>query len=174
MPPAITHLGIPLTTPARTILDLAATIYSDNAFRRTVHEAQVQEKVTIEQLQREAHTGRPGAPRLAAEIAEGAKPTRSGLEDWTVELLHRHHLPPFQTNVHPPGTPDWVEVDVLFPAERLVIEVDGRRWHSTPIRKRTDARKQAILEVAGFRVLRVSEDDDEAAVVARVLLQLGR
>jgi hypothetical protein len=172
--PVTTHLDIPVTTPARTVLDLAATLYSDNAFRRMVHEAQVQEKVTIEQLQCEARTGRPGAPRLAAEIADGAKPTRSGLEDWAVELLRCHDFPPFETNVHPPGTPVWVEVDVLFPAERLVIEVDGGRWHSTPFRRRSDARKQAIVEAAGFRVLRVSEDDDEAAVVARVLLQLGR
>jgi very-short-patch-repair endonuclease len=166
-----THLDIPVTTPARTIVDLAATMYSDQGFRRVVHEAQVQEKVTIEQLQREVRPGRPGARRLAVEIADGAKPTRSGFEDRVVELLRGHHLPRFETNVHPPGTPQWVEVDVLFPNEKLVIEVDGARYHSTRFRKESDASKRAILEAAGYRVLRVGEGDD---VVALVLLELGR
>jgi very-short-patch-repair endonuclease len=181
VPPLTTHLGIPVTTAARTVRDLAATMYSDKAFRRVVHEAQVQEKVTIEQLQREARTGRPGTPRLAAEIADGAKPTRSGFEDWAVQLLRRHGFPPFQTNVHPPGTPDWVEVDVLFPAEKLVVEVDGDRFHSTPFRREFDARKQVIVEEAGYRVLRLDDGDAqperEADVVARVrreLLQVSR
>jgi hypothetical protein len=172
--PTTSHLGILLTTAARTVLDLAATMYSDNAFRRVVHEAQVQEKVTIDQLQREVRTGRPGAPRLAAEIADGAKPTRSGFEDWAVEVLRRHDFPPFETNVHPPGTPKWVEVDVLFRAQKLVIEVDGDRFHRTRFRREFDAHKQAIVEAAGYRLLRVSEDDGEADVAARVLLQLGR
>jgi very-short-patch-repair endonuclease len=60
---------------------------------------------------------------------------------------------------------------VLFPAERLVIEVDGDRYHSTRFRKESDRRKQVIVEAAGYRVLRVREQDD---VVARVLLELGR
>ena len=170
----ITRLDIPVTTPARTIMDLAATMYSDQAFRRVVHEAQVQNEVTIEQLRRELRPGRSGAPRLAAEIAHGARPTRSGFEDRVVELLRGYHLPPFETNVHPPGTPHWVEVDVLFPTEKLVIEVDGDRYHSTPFRREFDARKQAIVEAAGYRVLRVTEDDREVDVRARVLLQLGR
>jgi very-short-patch-repair endonuclease len=167
--PITTHLDIPVTTPARTILDLAATMYSDRGFRRVVHEAQSQNKVTIAQLKREVRPGRPGAPRLAAEIADGPKPTRSGFEDWLVEVLRRHDFPPFETNVHPPGTPDWVEVDVLFRAQKLVIEVDGDRFHSTPFRRESDARKQAIVEAAGFRVLRVCEEDGEATVVTRVL-----
>src|SRR5207302_5626115 len=122
----------------------------------------------------EVRPGRPGAARLAAEIADGAKPTHSGFEDWTVQLLRRHNFPPFETNVHPPGTPNWVEVDVLFRAQKLVIEVDGDRFHSTPFRREFDARKQAILEAAGYRVLRVSEGDGEAYVVAHVLLHLRR
>ena len=165
-----THVDIPVTTPARTLLDLAATMYSDNAFRRVVHEAQVQRKVTVAELRAEIRPRCRGAARLAAEIEDGEKPTRSGFEDWAVELLRHHDFPPFDTNVHPPGTPEWVEVDVLFRAEKLVIEVDGDRFHSTAFRREFDARKQAIVEAAGYRVLRI----DEAAVATRVLLQLGR
>lgn len=168
-PPATsTQLGIPVTAPARTIADLAATMHSDNAFRRVVHEAQVQHEVTIAELRAELRPGAFGATRLAAEIAQGPAPTRSGFEDRVVELLRRHDLPPFETNVHPPGTPDWVEVDVLFRAERLVIEVDGGRYHSTPFRQEFDARKQAVVGAAGYRVLRVGEEDGEEDVLARV------
>jgi hypothetical protein len=124
-------------------------------------------------LREERRAGRPGAARLAAEIADGATPTRSGFEDWAVELLRRHDFPPFETNVHPPGTPAWVEVDVLFPAEKLVIEVDGDRYHSTSFRRELDARKQSILEAAGHPVLRVCEDDGEANLIARVRSQLS-
>jgi very-short-patch-repair endonuclease len=176
-----THHGIPVTTAGRTLLDLAAIMYSDHAFRRVVHEAQVQKKVGITELQGELERARPrfpGAARLAAEIADGPKPTRSGFEDWAVELLRRHDFPTFQTNAHPPGTPDWVEVDVLFAPQRLVIEVDGGRYHSTPFRRALDARKQEIVERAGYRVLRLGDEDSEpereADVVARVLLKLGR
>jgi very-short-patch-repair endonuclease len=171
--PITTHLDIPVTTPARTIVDLAGTMYSDHGFRRVVHEAQVQNKVKIADLRDEFRPRCPGAARLAAEIADGARPTRSGFEDWAVEVLRRHDFPPFETNVHPPGTPNWVEVDVLFRAQKLVIEVDGDRYHSTPFRREFDARKQLILEAAGHRVLRVCEHDGEANVTARVQSQLS-
>jgi hypothetical protein len=173
MPATTTHLGIPVTIPARTVADLASTMHSDNAFRRVVHEAQVQGKVAIAGLRGELRPGAWGATRLAAEIAHGPTPTRSGFEDRVVDLLRRQDFPPFETNVHPPGTPGWVEVDVLFRDQKIVIEVDGDRYHSTPFRREFDARKQAILEAAGYRVVRTSEDDVEVDVVARVLLELG-
>ncbi len=170
-----THLGIRVTTPARTILDLAGAMYSDNAFRRVIHEAQVQKKVTLAELQAEVARARlrcPGAARLAAEIADGPKPTRSGFEDWAVELLRRHNFPPFETNVHLAGTPDWVEVDILFPHQKLVIEVDGDRYHATRFRRESDAHKQAIVEAAGCCVIRLGEEDAlparEPQVVARI------
>jgi very-short-patch-repair endonuclease len=172
-----THLDIRVTTPVQTLFDLAATMRSDSAFRRVAHEAQVQEKVTVAQLRADLDGLRPrcpGAARLAAEIAHGPRPTRSSFEDRIVELLRRDDVPPFETNVHPPGTPDWVEVDILFRAQKLVIEVDGGRYHSTPYRRELDARKQAFVEAAGYRVLRVRDEDSDAEVVARVLLQLGR
>jgi very-short-patch-repair endonuclease len=143
-------------------------MYSDHAFRRVVHEAQVQGKVTIAGLREEVRPRCPGAARLAVEMADGAKPTRSGFEDWVVELLRRHDLPPFETNAHPPGTPNWVEVDVLFGTQKLVIEVDGDRYHSTSFRREFDLRKRAIVEAAGYGVLRVSEADGEANVITRV------
>jgi very-short-patch-repair endonuclease len=118
-----------------------------------------------------------GIHRLRAEIADGAKATRSGLEDDMVSLLRRHDAPSFETNVHVPGTPAWVEVDVLFRAQKLVIEVDGTRWHSTPFRRERDAYKQSLVEAAGHRVIRFTDDDvtanREMQTMSQVWLALG-
>ncbi len=171
-PPTKTVNNIPVTTPSHTVLDCAATMYSDRAFRRLVHEAEAQRKTNPAELQAEIDRfpDHPGAARLAAEIADGSKPTRSGLEDDVVEILRRHDFPPFDTNVHIPGTPDWVEVDILFRADNLAIEVDGGPWHATQFRRKLDAHKQALVEAAGVRVMRLTEDDveNERQTLARV------
>ena len=175
------HRGIPVTTPARTIRDLAGVMYSERAFRRLVHEALAQRIVDLATLQAEIDRAGPrrrGIRRLRAEIADGAKPTRSGLEDDMVEILRRHDLPSFETNVHVPGTPAWVEVDVLFAAQQVVIEVDGGPWHSTPFRRDLDAYKQKLVEATGHRVIRFTEDDveprSETQTMTRVWRALGR
>jgi hypothetical protein len=168
------HHGIPVTTAARAVLDCAATMRSDRAFRRLVHEAEVQEKTNADRLNAELDLskGRPGAPRLRSELADGDKPTRSDLEDYVVELLRRHDFPPFETNAHPPGTPDWVEVDVRFVNQRVVIEADGGRFHDTKFRRKFDARKQAIVEAAGYRMIRLTEEDAAAAYESRTVARI--
>jgi hypothetical protein len=111
-------------------------------------------------------------PRCTQTVDHDPTPTRSGLEDANVELLRRHDFPSYDTNVHPPGTPAWVEVDVLFRERKLVIEVDGERWHGTAYRRRLDAHKQSILELAGYEVLRFTEleldPESEARTVALI------
>jgi very-short-patch-repair endonuclease len=154
--------GLRVTTPARTALDLAATLPDQNVFERAVHEALVQEVTDLRRLQAEIDRAGPrarGAARLAADIADGAKPTRSGLEDWGVRLLRRRHFPAFETNVHPPGTPRGINVDVLFIPQRFVIEFDGDKYHRTAYRRKRDAAKQEIVEGANYRMLRLNDDD---------------
>ncbi len=167
--------GVPITTPARTIADLATVVYSDHAYRRAVHEAQAQRLVTQSRL--EAQLARRPCRRLAEIIADGPRPTRSELEDAVDELLARHGLLAPHTNARIPGLPDWVEVDFFYPAQRLVIEADGARFHDTPIRQAADRRKQSLLEGHGLRVLRLrwedAEPDREALTVARVRHALG-
>ena len=177
-PPTTTVKGIPVTTASHTILDCSETMYSQRAFRRLVHEAEVQGKTNPDELRAEIERcpGHRGAPRLQAEIADGPKPTRSGMEDDVVEILRRRDFPPFETNVHVPGTPDWVEADVFFRAHNLVIEVDGGPWHATKFRRKLDAYKQALIEAAGVRVMRLTEDDvaNEPRTVVRVGSALKR
>jgi very-short-patch-repair endonuclease len=155
--------GVPVTTPARTLDDLAAVgTCSDAAFRRAVHEAQSLGRVTHEKLMRTS------SPRLAKLIAPGPRPTRSDLEDAVDDLLARHGLRPPQTNVTIAGH----EVDFLYPEQGVVIEADGARFHDTPLRQAQDRRKQAVLEAHGLRVLRLRWEDtlpvQEPETVARV------
>ena len=49
-------------------------------------------------------------------------------------------------------------MDFFFPEFRLVVEADGGRYHDTPHRRREDAKKQALLEAHGYRVIRVNWD----------------
>jgi len=159
--------GIPVTSAAGTVIDLAGTVRTDRAFRRAVHEAQVQQKLAFADLALEfdrTPPTMPGRKRILTELKAGATPTRSGFEDWTVDLLRAGDHPPFVTNAQPPGTPDWVEVDIWFPAQRLAIEVDGDRYHATPWRRERDESKRATVRSAGHSALVVADEDGTDAV----------
>jgi Transcriptional regulator, AbiEi antitoxin/REase_MTES_1575 len=155
LPPTdITHRsGIPTTTPARTLLDLA-DLLPHRALERAVHEAEVQRIVDhpLLRAQIERASGRQAATTLAAIINPGPAPTRSELEDRALALFRGHGLP--EPLINP--TIQGIEVDFLFREARLVVEVDGDRHHRTPFARRNDADKQARLEVAGYRVLRLT------------------
>lgn len=150
--------GLAVTTPARTLLDLADVLPGDRALRRAVHEAQVQRRVNLDQLrgQLRGAIGRRGAPRLAAIVTAGPAPTRSELEDVTLELLRGHGFPEPEVNVRLHNLPVPVEVDFLFSELALVVEVDGARYHETEVARQADARKHAMLEAAGLRVIRLT------------------
>ncbi|HEY8764916.1 MAG TPA: type IV toxin-antitoxin system AbiEi family antitoxin domain-containing protein [Solirubrobacteraceae bacterium] len=154
--------GVPVTTAARTLNDLASVLRSDAAMKRAAHEAQSLGRVTHAQIEAVAN------PRLAKLIAPGPRPTRSELEDAVDDLLTRHGLRPPQTNVTIAGH----EVDFLYPEHGVVIEADGARYHDTPLRQAQDRRKQAVLESHGLRVLRLRWEDTrpehEAQTVDRV------
>src|SRR5262249_45926658 len=133
----------------------------DHKFRRLVHEAFVQKRVTPGLLLAEIKRspGHPGAPRVLAEIADGAKPTRSGKEDDLVEILRRGGAAPCATNAHVPGTPRWVGADVVFLGHKLVIELDCSPWHETPVRREFDACKRGLISDVGFGVLVLGDED---------------
>jgi len=149
--------GIPITTVARTLLDLAE-VAGDRTLRRAVREAYVQRRVDERALRDVLgrSRGRHGAPRLAAIVASGFVPTRSELEDRVLDLLLAHGLPRPAVNVVLPGLARRVEVDFLFEDARLVVEADGARFHDNRLARDADAARQAMLEAAGFRVVRVN------------------
>jgi very-short-patch-repair endonuclease len=143
--------GIQITTPARTLLDLADVLLP-RALERAVHEAEVQHLVDHRQLREQLEQCNGRSRKLATVIADGPTTTRSELEDRALDLFRRHGLPKPQTNVHVQG----IEVDFLFADAHLVVETDGDRYHRTAFARRNDADKQARLEAAGYRVIRLT------------------
>jgi very-short-patch-repair endonuclease len=81
------------------------------------------------------------------------------LEDRFVELVERANLPFPRLNVLVDGERLQHEVDAFWPSQRLVVQLDGFAYHRTRRDRERDAGTDADLELAGFRVLRLTWDD---------------
>jgi very-short-patch-repair endonuclease len=147
------HHGIPVTTIARTLIDVADTL-DDAALARAVNEARVIHRIQLNELARRlAETrGRRGAHRLRSFVDSPAAPTRSALEDAFLSFTERHQLPRPEVNQRIAG----YEVDMLWRSERLVAELDGRRFHDHLDGFERDRDKDANLMAAGYRVIRIT------------------
>lgn len=149
-----TRRDIPVTTVARTLLDLAA--HHPRRLGRAVERAEQERVFDLREVEAvlDRHRGRPGTRRLCAAIAawRPAPLLRSDLERRFHALCERHGLPRPQVNTTLLG----YEVDFLWPDEGLIVEVDGPH-HATPTKKAADGERDAILLVEGFRTLRFGE-----------------
>jgi very-short-patch-repair endonuclease len=167
--------GLRVTTPARTLLDLAAVTPQD-LLERLTEEALVQRLVTEREIRGTAAraAGRPGVRKLreVIELLDEPSFTRSEAEKRLRSLVRAAELPLPLMNVRRIG---W-EVDAVWDAQRLVVEVDGRKFHDTGRQFERDRRKDADLVLAGFRVLRFTWrrlTREPAAVVAIIAAALA-
>jgi very-short-patch-repair endonuclease len=153
---ATRHKGIHITTPARTLIDLAA-ILDYRTLRRAVREAQ-RNLVTIRQILTELDRLGPrrGTANLTKILATGHAPTRSELEDAVLDLILAGGFQ--HPDVNRPLHIDNLRVipDFRWPDQHLVIEADGAEWHDDRLTREDDAERQAILEASGERVIRVT------------------
>jgi very-short-patch-repair endonuclease len=97
--------------------------------------------------------------------------TRSELEKAFVRLVAEHHLdPPPRINAHIAT----FEVDALWPAHRLAVELDGLEFHRTRAAMRRDYDKALALTAAGLHVVRLDWEQvtTGAARTARTLQRL--
>lgn len=145
---------IPVTTPARTILDLATTL-PRRQLERAADEAERLKLCTEGDLGEitRAHKGRAGAGILAdllAEHAIGTTATRNDFEEAFLDLCRTRHLPQPEVNVR---LLDYI-VDFLWADAGLVVEVDGRGSHATRRAFQADRDRDGRLAVAGYLVLR--------------------
>jgi very-short-patch-repair endonuclease len=167
--------GMPLTSPARTLLDLAWSV-SAVALARLVEEAQLKRLVSPADLRRalERGHGRPGAPRLRAVLGADEEPalTRSEAERRLLALVRAAQLPAPRAN----ALVGRHEVDLLWPQQRLVVEVDGFAFHSSRAAFERDRRRDAELQASGHRVLRLTWRrlvEEPEAVVAQLAALLN-
>jgi Transcriptional regulator, AbiEi antitoxin len=120
--------GIPIVAPALALLDFAAVATAEE-LKRAITEAYALKLVTEEELRDviERHPRRSGAAALRAELRRVGGPlwTASRAERVMKGLMRKADLPMPQTRVKVAGFTG----DFLWPEYRLIVEVDGYRYH---------------------------------------------
>lgn len=166
--------GIPVTSLARTLLDLS-TVFDRRGLERALDEAEylrLYDGIAIERVIAE-HPGR--AARLRACIDEhvaGTTRTNEGLEERFLLLCRASGIP--DPLVHQRIGP--YEVDFLWSAERVIVETDDRASHLRAASFERDHRKTAYLQDRGYHVRRVTSrmlDHDEAEVMGALKRRLA-
>jgi very-short-patch-repair endonuclease len=156
--------GVPVTSPLRTLQDLAPSMPAVE-LERLIEEMQIRGLVRHV----EVAPNRPGAPRLREVVAGSHEPslTRSEAERRMLELIRAAHLPQPVTNVRVGR----FEVDMLWREQGLVVEIDGFPFHGTRAAFERDRARDAELQALGYRVIRITWRrlvDEPHAVVATI------
>ena len=173
----MTREGIRVTSPARTILDLAADRHI--RLERLLDQAEILELTDYPALDAivRAHPGHPGAGRLRRLLAEyeaGATLKRSDLERLFLTICAAADVPAPIVN-HPV---EGKEVDFLFAAQRLIVEIDSWRYHKTRRAFDADRARDALRIRSGYRTVRFTDrqlENEPNTIVAtlRALLAQG-
>jgi Transcriptional regulator, AbiEi antitoxin/Protein of unknown function (DUF559) len=170
--------GIPVTSLARTIFDLAEVVDEDQ-LRRLSEEADRLGLLCVPEL--EAVCARcPGRRALRPirrliEDVHMPETTRSPLEDRVLDLCRKYELPAPATNVIVLGH----EVDAFWPREKLIVEADSVAFHSHRAAFESDRARDAARQVEGYRVIRLTHrrlerEPSRVADELRRLLDMGR
>jgi very-short-patch-repair endonuclease len=168
-----THEGIPTTSIARTLLDLAATVRPDRLERALAQAERLQlyDHAAVTDVLSRSH-GHRGRAALTRATAQEPRLTRSELEAIFLRLVRQAGLPEPQSNLPLVALDQQApEVDFHWRAYRLVVETDGWETHRTRRAFRSDRRRDAALVAAGWRVMRFTYDDvayDGSTVVRRL------
>jgi REase_MTES_1575 len=155
--------GIPVTSISRTLLDLAEVVQR-RQLRRALEESDRLGRFDLRAVERliGRSKGHRGLGRLKATVRDYRGPapiTRSGLERRFLDLCHVAGLPRPQANVLVRG----YEVDVAWLDQRLIVELDSRGYHGTRAAFENDRIRDATLQAAGYRAIRITHRRMEAA-----------
>jgi very-short-patch-repair endonuclease len=152
-----THERLPVTSPARTLLDLAGRLDS-RSLERALDEALVVGKLVVRSqivdvLDRAG--GHRGTFLLRSLITRRPSSiTHSAAERSCLELIRKAGLPEPKTQVRIAG----YTLDFLWPDHRVVFEIDGYDFHTSRWAFDRDRRKDAALKSAGYDPNRLSRD----------------
>jgi very-short-patch-repair endonuclease len=167
--------GIPVTSVPRTLVDLAAVL-KQRELIKALEQAQrlrLFDLRAIEEVLARSN-GRKGAKALRAalaELADEAPDTWSPLEDDFLDFCRHRNIQPPQLNVVIAG----FCVDAAWPHKNVVVELDSRTHHTGIHAFEEDRKRDAKLQVAGHRIVRVTrhrlthEADDLDADLRRLL-----
>jgi very-short-patch-repair endonuclease len=150
--PVTTCQGIPVTTPAATIVDLAGRL-PEGRVERMVNEADKRGHVDPDRLLREVRAmgSRRGAARVRALLERHTfTMTDSELEQLLLPVAAAAGLPPLKTQVRVNG----FRVDFYSAELGMVIETDGLTYHRTPMQQSQDRYRDQVHRAAGIEPLR--------------------
>lgn len=171
--------GIPVTSAARTAFDFAAIARDQRELERAWNEMEVRRLTSLVSVPRllKRYPGRPGAPALRALLGSGEPGgiTRNDFEEAFVALLDAHELPRPRLNADLWLRKRFVEVDCLWPDQRVALELDGRAVHAREAAFESDKRRDRELLVEGWRPahvtwLQLRDEPDAVAADLRELL----
>jgi very-short-patch-repair endonuclease len=159
--------GIPVTTAARTLIDLGAVCKQrvvEAALEAALRERLVTIWKLIERLDEVGCRGRRGTATIRRVLRQRdprLAPTESELENMLWSLIRHAGLPlPVRQFVISDGDGVIGRVDFAYPSHKLVIEAQGARWHLMDHQKwHSDAERRTRLTLVGWRVLEVSWKD---------------
>ena len=174
--------GIPVTAAHRTVIDLCAAVAPEKV-ERALDAVLVRVLGEVgfiwRQLNRLGSVGRRGTGRLRAMLAERSPRLHhagSDSETRLHQLLRRAGITGWAAQVEIFEDGQLVaRPDVVFPEQKLIIEVDSWSWHADKQRRRADARRQNHLERLGWTVLRFFWEDvvhDPEYVLGEILSAL--
>lgn len=142
--------AIPVTTPARTLADLAGAIERPQLLR-ALEAAEFHAVLDVPSLLA-VSAGRPGADAIRQLLGMELPHTRSDFEASLLDLCDRFEIPRPAMNVIVGG----IEVDAVWHDRRLVVELDSWRHHGTRAAFERDRERDAELHALGFATLRVT------------------
>ena len=181
------HRRIPVTKPARVIVDLGAVLPADRV-EDVLDRALTRHLISIagvewmlNELPRRGRNGAGVAARILDERALGRAAADGQLEPRMARLLRKAGLPAaiYHFEILSGGGRLLAEVDFAYPELRLAIEVDGWSIHGTPRAMGKDFVRQNGLVPYGWHVLRFTWDqvvrkpEYVAATIAAALSALG-
>jgi hypothetical protein len=152
-----TRERIPVSTPARTLLDLSEAV-TPRILVRALEECERRDLLDVRAIERviEANPGRRGFKALREALHDnvlGATLTRSGLEEAFLALVADLGLPAPLVNVRVGA----YEVDFLWREHGFAVETDHHRYHRTRAEFERDRAKDLDLRAAGLAVARFSD-----------------
>ncbi len=165
--------GIPVTTVARTLFDLAELV-DEHQLEKAFEEAdrlRLLEMAALESVCARGHGRKALKPiRSLIEAARMPEPSRTWLEDRALDFCRAYDLPPPATNVEVLGH----EVDAYWPRQRLVVESDSWAFHRHRAAFERDRARDAALQAEGYRVIRLTHRrlEREPQTVAEELRRL--
>ena len=155
--------GVPLTSPARTIVDCAGS--DPKGVARMVEQASVLRLLDVRAIDRVLDGPRRKGTKRLLRVLEpwrryrpGIK-IRSRMEAKLLPLLTDAALPIPETNARIRIGGKTYEVDFFWRREKLVVETDGGRFHDNPAAGTRDSERNRALDAAGYLIPRLGWED---------------